>query len=299
MPFEVIVVDSLPVIGDEQLGSKNKFWFLRGQEPWLFKEARTGTGEDWAEKIAAEVARQASVSAASVELATFQNRSGSASRSFLERNDESLVHGNEILGGQIVGYDREKRLHQSDHTLANIEAAVDEVLESNELREEARRRLAQYFTLDALIGNTDRHHENWGLLARFERQNENEDYDLHIRVAPSFDHASSLGRELNDERRLEILARNAVASYVRRGRGGIYLELTDKKGASPLALVEFGLTIWPTAFRSALELFSRTPIEGFHGIVDQVPEHRMSPAARDFAKALMSETHRSLTRLLR
>jgi hypothetical protein len=147
-----------------------------------------------------------------------------------------------------------------------------------------------------LIGNTDRHHENWGLLAKFERRND--DYDLFIQVAPSFDHASSLGRELSDERRLAIIGRKAVPSYARHGTGGIYLKSSDKKGASPLGLVEFGLTIWPDAFTAALELFARVPIGELHDIVDQVPEQRMSPAAREFAKAFMSETHGVLTRLL-
>jgi hypothetical protein len=275
MPFEILVVDSLPIIGDEQLGSKNKFWFLQGQERWLFKESRAGTGEDWSEKIAAEVARLANVSAAAVDLAIFRGRVGSASRSFIARDDESLVHGNEVLGGQILGYDQYKKLHQSGHTLENIGAAIAEVFELTDEREAAQRSLAQYFTLDALIGNTVRHHENWGLLVSFERQDE-DDYDLSIQVAPSFDHASSLGRELNDEKRLEILGRNAIASYARRGRGGIYLKSTDKKGANPLALVEFGLTIWPDAFQTALKLFAGVSVQGLHEIVDQVPEHRMS-----------------------
>lgn len=43
----------------EQLGSKPKFWVLLGDERWLFKEARPATGEDWAEKVAAEIAKSA------------------------------------------------------------------------------------------------------------------------------------------------------------------------------------------------------------------------------------------------
>jgi hypothetical protein len=49
--------------------------------------------------------------------------------------------------------------------------------------------------LDALIGNTDRHHENWGLVL----QGTSDHQDL--RLAPTFDHASSLGRNETDERR--------------------------------------------------------------------------------------------------
>jgi len=53
----------------EQLGSKPKFWVLLEDKRWLFKEARTNTGEDWAEKAAAEIAQSLGIKAATVELA--------------------------------------------------------------------------------------------------------------------------------------------------------------------------------------------------------------------------------------
>ena len=69
--YEVIEVHLEDLVGDETLGSKPKFWFSRGKERWLFKEARESTGEDWAEKIAAEVASVLMIPAAKVELAEF------------------------------------------------------------------------------------------------------------------------------------------------------------------------------------------------------------------------------------
>ena len=49
-----------------------------------------------------------------------------------------------------------------------------------------------YLMLDALIGNTDRHHENWGIMTGRGRPQV---------LAPTYDHASSLGRELSDQKR--------------------------------------------------------------------------------------------------
>jgi hypothetical protein len=51
---------------------------------------------------------------------------------------------------------------------------------------------ASYLVLDALIGNTDRHHMNWGVL---------DDPGSPRVLAPTFDHASSLGFLLSDEQR--------------------------------------------------------------------------------------------------
>ncbi len=103
--------------------------------------------------------------------------------------DESLVHGNEILAGQIVGYERQKRLRQSDRTFDNIVAAVRKLVGNAPWYPEVLRALAHYLVFDALICNTDRHHENWGFLTQFEEV-EPEKWMMRLRLAPSFDHAS-------------------------------------------------------------------------------------------------------------
>jgi hypothetical protein len=82
----------------EQLGSKPKFWVLLNDRRWLFKEARPGTGEDWAEKVAADVAKAIDVRAATVELAEYAGRRGCLSLNFVDvQAGQALVHGNEIL----------------------------------------------------------------------------------------------------------------------------------------------------------------------------------------------------------
>lgn len=60
----------------EQLGSKPKFWVTLAGQRWLFKEARPNTGEDWAEKAAAELARELQTTAARVEMAPYCGRPG-------------------------------------------------------------------------------------------------------------------------------------------------------------------------------------------------------------------------------
>lgn len=176
----------------EQLGSKPKFWFrLQGDDqPWLFKYTRENTGEHWAEKVAAEVAQLLALPAAKVELADFMGKRGSASRSFVRRHEGfDLVHGDELLAGHVTGYEREKVFKHSNHSIQNIVEAVTKVFPDETLRHAQISRLAGFLVLDALIGNTDRHHQNWGLLRRTAETGHSEQ-----EIAPSFDHASSLGR---------------------------------------------------------------------------------------------------------
>ena len=195
--FTVLQVQPEERLDVEQLGSKPKFWFERGKARWLFKEARENTGEDWAEKIASEIAALLGIAAATVQLASFNGKPGCASCLFVNRAiGQHLIHGNELLAGTVIGYDRNKRMHQTDHTLDNIYRTITTIFPKEEHQTEVLKKLASYLILDALINNTDRHHENWGLLLS-EEMRENS-VKLTIDVAPTFDHASSLGRELRD-----------------------------------------------------------------------------------------------------
>lgn len=173
------------------------------------------TGQHWAEKISAEIAGVVGIRRAAVDLALFGERQGSVSKSFVH-SDLELVHGNQILSRLLPGYDPRKRFHQADHTLDNILTVMEVIFAKDTSRMEAMSRIAEYLVLDAVIGNTDRHHENWGILRR------RRDGSWYGFVAPSFDHASSLGRELLDDRRDRLLDEDRVGNYVARGpRGGL------------------------------------------------------------------------------
>jgi hypothetical protein len=273
MTYLIWQIDPYDVVDDEQLGSKEKFWFLRSNKRWLFKESRLictpdytePTGEDWAEKAAAEIASLISVRAARVELAEYKNRRGSASLNFIS-SGEHLEHGNEILAGRVFGYDKTKRLKQSNHTIHNIVKAIKSMFSSEPDAQIVLEELAGYIVLDALIGNTDRHHENWGLLSHVVRIDDPiEDWDYPVKqriytVAPSFDHASSLGRELLDSTRQSFLGQEKMVKYVKKGKGGIYRHSRDKHGENPLEMVKFAYKLYPDFFRPTLITLENVPL---------------------------------------
>lgn len=306
--FQILAVAQSDVVGDEQLGSKEKFWFRRDGKLWLFKEARFittpggsfPTGEDWAEKVAAEIAYTLNIRAATVELAEFKGKRGCASLNFTTRAQQ-LMHGNEVMAGNLDGYDREIRRPQADHTVENIVRAIRTMFPEQSTEHRAvLQHLASYLVLDALIGNTDRHHENWGLLWQVrvdidevtEAGRLSKEYD----VAPTFDHASSLGRELLDETRLQHMERQTVEKYLRAGRGGVFRP-GGKHGESPLRLVELTAREYPDYFRPTLATLSNTPLAQLTGFVDRVPDERITAPARAFAKAVLGVAYDALRRI--
>ena len=288
-------------VENETMGSKPKFWFRQSnaQGKWLFKyPIRRESGEHWAEKIGAEVAGLLGVPRARVELATFEDmpaefvarvgHKGCVSESFTEEGVDGLVHGNEILHRIMPDYDTKAvRFRQPHHTLHNIWLALGEAFENPVESAAAKAQFAGYLTLDALIGNTDRHHENWGLLVRYDGN------DLRIRLAHTYDHASCLGHELQDRRRELLLSEGRVGRYAvgagRRGSGGIYWSSDDNAAPSPLNLVR--LAAETEAYSEFLESSSARIRDldenSLRDIVDRVPVNWMSDAAREFAIALM------------
>jgi hypothetical protein len=65
-----------------------------------------------------------------------------------------------------------------------------------------------------------------------------------------------------------------------------------------LALVESTAQEYPDYFRPTLDRLRSTPLERIVAIVDRVPGKRMTPAARDFAKAMLGVAHECLRRVV-
>lgn len=306
-PYPILTIDPEQFADIEQLGSKDKFWFWLGNEKWLFKEARAIqapqgveiSGEDWAEKIAAEIAHLLNVPAAEVELAEYNGRRGSASLNFTSQAQQ-LIHGNEVMAGFLDGYNPEVRFKQTSHTVENIISAIRKMFPRANDHRTVLRQLASYMVLDALIGNTDRHHENWGflwqVLVDIDEVSEAARLSKQYDVAPSFDHASSLGRELLDEKRADLLKRGLVGRYVRKGRGGIYLT-TGRHGANPLALVESVAVQYPDYFQPTLATLRGIRLEQLANLLDGLPESRISKTGIDFAKSMLQVAYESLLRI--
>lgn len=277
----------------EQLGSKPKFWVTRDDGRWLFKDGRSNTGEDWAEKVAAELARLLRIDSAEVELATYRGQRGCISKNFIRRGSgDALVHGNELMGASISDYDKNKVNKQSDHNIENIIAAIFKFAPDAVAREMLLQ-LAEYMVLDALIGNTDRHHENWGFRLTLGRA----DKEFPFSVAPSYDHASSLGRECLNARCEKILQENGVAKYLKKGHGGVYWQSTDKRGASPLKLVELVFEECSEYSVPALRKVRMLSEDNAWQVIRRVPANLASDVSKQLAHSIVCYSLSELKRI--
>ena len=306
--FPIIDISDWTKLTPEQMGTKPKFWCLDPQgEESLFKESRSHSGEHWSEKLAAEIAEELGLPHARIELAVSQGKNGTVSRNFLENSgSSSLVHGNQLLCMHDRNYPKDgPNFGAAAHTLSRIFSALDQEnvgLPSSwgglpPCIQSASDLFVGYLLLDALVNNTDRHHENWAIIVSQSAG------PRRAELAPTFDHASSLGRELTDDQRAYRMNAEAmrndrvkparrdqtIAGYLSKndGRSRIYASELDTKALHPMQVFEEARQRFPLAGDAWIDRLNAIPWERFEEQHKHVPLEIMSQIARDFSLRLL------------
>ena len=277
----------------EQLGTKSKFWYRNEHgKRVMFKRGRPGTGENWAEKVCCEVCRLLEIPHAEYDFATANvgRWKGVASPTFVLEGSR-LILGNELLAGIEPEYEKTKRYRTRQHTLRRVYAVLTKLQialpldyrppETGEITK-ALHVFTGYLLLDALVSNQDRHHENWGLISM---------PDTSLSLAPTFDHASSLGRNETDERRLGRLGTRdrgySVQSYVSRAESALYPGTASRKPYTTMQAFENAARLNLSAARYWGAKLSLCSCKDFEEIFDNVPESEITGPARRFALEML------------
>ena len=228
------------------------FPFLKSGRRYLFKLSDPRYPEQfWAEIIAyiAGTLLGVQVPPAYAAFHSGRNVCGALIEWFFVDGEQSFIAGGNRLQSLVPDYDRRKGSHHSFQ------------LVQRECVRAARRGMegdwlfywGQAFVFDALIGNTDRHQDNWGLLAwppvnGVQRE----------QLAPLFDNGTSLGME----RHLQHVANwddNQCEAYLRRGFHHMKWQNGDAARCGHFELVEKFVEANPTlknAVHGMLDQFS-------------------------------------------
>ena len=140
-----------------------------------------------------------------------------------DKKDESQ-RGGEVISKYITGYDTDKGTQHNFQTLAEI--FTTEKVE-NWLAD-----LTEILTLDAIIGNTDRHQDNWQIV----------DYTVESKrlLSPAFDNGTSLGYNIRAEQLDAWLGKdfNKQDKHARNGTHHMRWHIDDAKQANHFELLE-------------------------------------------------------------
>lgn len=298
--FPIFDVSASVADRPETLGSKEKLWLTPqtglglGDELHLFKIGRIGTGENWAEKTACEIAKLLGLPCADYHLATCRGVQGVISPRFLAPG-APLYLGNTVFSNVDKRYDGTLRFKQVRYKLLSALAIVRSLpLQPVEIvgagAMSAIDTFVGYLVFDALIGNTDRHHENWGVTAG--RAAGRADDRMRFCLAPSFDHASSLGRELSDtdrKRRIETRDdRSNVAAYAEKARSAFYGIGSTQRTMTSREVVTTLAQAHPAATNFWAKRVAALIAPSLEEILDQMPDTFISPTARQFGLKLLA-----------
>jgi hypothetical protein len=288
----------------EQGGGKFKFWCQDDEgNLYLFKQGRPGTGENWAEVVACKLANLIGLPSAQYKFAKWHDEdTGNAREGVLTKKvlDDAhhLVLGNELLS--IIDRDyptndtRKVKKHTVVAALAIIGAGTIQkpIIDTGHPLTKATDVLAGYFIFDALISNTDRHHENWGVVVV-----EKNKYFL----CPTFDHASSLGRNEPQEKKSMRLStkdrQQTVDSYTERAKS-VFCEsptkfklMTCRQAARKSLLKAPESKYW-------IEKIAEITEHQIKNILDQVSKEYMTDIDKQFCLAMLLSNKFFLEKLL-
>jgi len=293
--FPVVDVSDWDVIGDETTGAEEKYWLREpGSEGrWLFKAVTVKDGhvhgEDWAETAVSHLATLLGIPCPKVQMATLRWTQGFIVGDLRPPLCE-LQHGRTLLEErEAPGYShRGGGTMHPGHSLENIQAVLIDAQPPPgcELPFGAFDVFAGYLVLDAWVANRDRHDTNWAVLRSITHS------DSPLRLCGSYDHASSLGFNLLDDKRKQMLAdETAVVQWCGRGTAWRF---DHSPAMSVLTLVELAAKALylssPIARTHWLQQLEGVRDDDVGSTLDRVP--RMSDAARMFAGRVLDVNRR-------
>lgn len=180
-------------------GASEKIWLINPEtnEKGLFKfpkvkdkEKGIITGEYWAEKLATEIGKLIDVECARVDIGTYKGRIGSMSYNIIKIGDE-FIEGINYIQTKYPYYQKEQLFDEYSGEKYTVQMIKNSLSEDMSLLED----IFNMIIFDALIGNSDRHHSNWGILFEYNHNSLCPNYKL----APLYDNGSSLCSYINED----------------------------------------------------------------------------------------------------
>ncbi len=181
--------------------------------------------EFWSEIIASEIGQYLGFNVLKYDIAKQHDLVGCISKSMIDE-DTLLIEGVSLLTGYDNSYDPNTKESHSEYTFDFIKDALEHAGAKHLISD-----VIGMIIFDALIGNSDRHQENWGIIESTVPIDEKRGLFRIFRktpcpkrvFAPIYDSGCSLARE-KDETAVEKMLRddNMVKAFINRGTSEIH-----------------------------------------------------------------------------
>jgi len=203
------------------------------------------------------------------------------------RGPDRYTPGGDFMHRVLPKYDRHKgRLHN----FTTVRRILGALAKDGHLDKQWMKPWTTMLAFDALIGNTDRHQDNWGVIWNFPRKT-----DLaRGRLAPAFDNGTSMGHEIQSVD-LDKFQGEHLCRYVLRGTHHMKWGLLDEGRMGHLEFLKRLCSSFPASKRwmvAALKKVSPADIEKIaHGLTEYDVPVRFSESRAKFVVRLLTFRH--------
>ena len=225
--------------------------FLIPQHRYLFKRSKNSYPDQfWGEVVAYRIGQLVGVDVPPAFAAMDSTTGISAAliEWFYKDGAETFSHAGDFLPRIRPGFDRERG---ADHNLADCQRLLDAWARARRLQDDWTVWWGKALVFDALIGNTDRHQDNWGLIFTTDKETKTR----LARLSPYFDNGTSLGHERFTERVAGWGGRE-FDMYLSKGKHHVRWAHKDEGSRSHFDLVARFAEKWPTARPAMRDMLS-------------------------------------------
>lgn len=215
---------------------------LVGGKRYLFKRSkRSYPDQFWGEVIAYRVGCLMGLEVPPA-FAAFNSRTGYSAALvewFYRDGAELFALGGDFMQMLRKGFDRDRG---TQHNLQDVERLMRALVHTGALSQNWRQWWAEALLFDALIGNSDRHQDNWGLI--FDAVGREPPNMPPCRLAPLFDNGTSLGHE-RFPNRVAGWTDARLDQYIDKGTHHVKSSLSAEHGVQGhLSLLRYVLNHW-------------------------------------------------------
>ncbi|MCB1782864.1 MAG: HipA domain-containing protein [Alphaproteobacteria bacterium] len=190
--------------------------------------------------------------------------------------------GGDFMSLQIPDYDRDKGSQHNFETI--IELFKDMGISDWQIK------WARMLLLDCLIGNTDRHQENWEVISYFDQTGR-----YNIDLSPAFDNGTAMGYEVLAQKMPSKLQN--LGAYIDKGTHHMRWGINDPRHVGHFELLQKLASTYPQTQPEMARILSQDPsplCEDIKRLTEfdiQNPEYCLTPRRADFMTRLLTARH--------
>ncbi len=163
---------------------------------------------------------------------------------FLSPTDASSTPGGDYCQQYIPDFDRKKG---KQHNFATVIQIFEELQSQSTIALDWKEYWAKAFLFDALIGNTDRHQDNWCVIET------PDGYAKKLRLCPVFDNGTSMGHEIKACNFNKFDTAQYIENYVSKGWHHMKWTIADTQSTKHCEMLIKLIEVFPEAKKIMLD----------------------------------------------